>query len=147
MNEEREFRIESSATAPCTPEAVGDRLLRPETWPDWQSEIVSVDRSGRLEPRDVVQGRARMLGFDVTGQAVMTETSEARVSQDVVVGVGMHIDYRIERTTEGVRITHTLTSGLPKGPAGHVLAWFLRWRLRRMQRDLLRALVDQLGAS
>jgi hypothetical protein len=72
---------------------------------------------------------------------------DSSLSQDVVVGVGMRIRYTVARTPEGVTVTHRLESELPAGALGIPLSFFLRRRLKKMQKMLLRELVAQAEAS
>jgi hypothetical protein len=143
----RRFVIRDSIETTGSLEVVMDRLLRPSTWPEWQSEILSVAGPERVESGTVVGGRASMLGFNVDGQSVAVEVGPAAFEEDVVVGVGMRIRYDVESTTTGARITHTLSSELPEGALGRVLSFFLARRLRRMQRELLAKLGRQAEAS
>lgn len=129
------------------PEAVVDRLVRPATWPSWQEEILTILGPEKVTAGDVVTGRARMLGFEVDGQTVATRVDTSSLEQSVVVGVGMRIDYQVRKVAAGVEITHRLTSHLPSGIAGRILSFFLRRRLGRMQKDLLKELVAQVEAS
>lgn len=122
-------------------------LLDPKTWPSWQGEIVSADGSSPLSEGSVVAGRARMMGFDVDGQSVTDEVTPDSYRQSVVVGVGMRIVYSIEETGTGLKVTHRLESDLPAGAAGRVLSFFLKRRLRKMQKGLLVALKDQAEGS
>lgn len=115
-------------------------ILDPSTWPEWQSEIRSSTGPAPLTPNDVVDGRARMLGFDVDGQSVTVHVSKDSYEQSVVVGVGMHITYTLESTPEGTKVEHSLASQLPAGLMGRVLSFFLARRLRKMQKGLLQTL-------
>jgi len=138
------FTIESSAESGATPERILDIIKRPATWPSWQSEIVSTTGPRVLEREgDVVIGRAEMLGFKVDGQSVATTIEPRRFVEDVVVGVGMTVTYDVAPSGDGATVTHRLTSQLPRGALGRVLSFFLKRRFRKMQRDLLRALVAQ----
>ena len=123
-------------------------LIRdPSTWPRWQEEIVTADGPPTIGPGDVVRGRASMMGFDVDGQSITETVDEGSVGQDVVVGVGMRIRYRVTETERGTVVTHSLESDLPQGGLGVVLSYFLRRRLKKMQRMLLEELVAQAEAS
>lgn len=95
----------------------------------------------------VVDGRAAMMGFEVDGTNRTIRLEDAVIQQEAVVGVGMTITYRLEPSSDGVRITHRLTSDLPAGALGRVLSFFLARRLKRMQKDLLERLVAQVEAS
>ncbi|HEU4480287.1 MAG TPA: SRPBCC family protein [Actinomycetota bacterium] len=143
----RRFVISDSVETTGSPDAVLERLLRPATWPQWQSEIRSVSGPERVVSGSVVGGRASMLGFNVDGQSVAVEVGQSVFEEDVVVGVGMRIRYEIETTSAGSRITHTLSSELPEGALGRVLSFFLARRLRRMQKELLEKLGRQAEAS
>jgi Polyketide cyclase / dehydrase and lipid transport len=139
--------IERSAVARCSPEALMDKIRRPATWPEWQSEIVTSRGPEVIDDGDVVSGRARMMGFDVDGQSVTEAVDGSSLSQDVVVGVGMRIRYTLTETPEGTTVTHRLESDLPEGALGRLLSFFLRRRLQRMQKMLLEELVAQAEAS
>lgn len=147
MSRARSFAITRTARARCDVETVRAQLVAPGTWPVWQSEILSTDGPDTLAEGDVVTGRATMLGFEVDGQTVAAIVDGERVEQEVVVGVGMRISYVLEPEPSGVKITHMLVSELPSGPAGRVLSFFLRRRLRKMQEGLLKRLVSQAEAS
>lgn len=116
------------------------RILRPRTWPAWQSEIVSVDGPEHLEKGSIVDGAARLLGFDVTGRSITTHVGEDLFEEDVIVGVRMRVTYRVGQRDEGSTITHQMSADLPSGLAGSVLSLFLAWRLRKMQHALLERL-------
>lgn len=132
--------IRRSIDAAASPDRVMDAILRPSTWHVWQKEIVHAAGPEPLKPGDVAGGRAEMLGFNVDGQSVTTEVTETTYEQEVVVGVGMRIGYRLEPTGTGTRVTHQLEAGLPKGVLGAVLSFFLARRLKAMQKDLLEEL-------
>lgn len=142
------FEIEDAMVTSATPEMVMDLILDPKTWPAWQGEIISAEGPTPLTPGDVVDGRAEMLGFNVDGLSVTQEVSGERYVQQVVVGVGMQIIYELTGTPEGLRVKHRLISQLPAGAGGRVLSFFLKRRLRKMQRGLLEELKRQAeGAS
>jgi hypothetical protein len=123
------------------------KLRRPATWPEWQSEIIESNGPESIGPGDVVRGRAEMMGFDVDGQSVTESVDGSSLAQDVVVGVGMRILYTVRETSEGTSVTHRLVSELPAGAFGVPLSFFLRRRLRKMQKMLLEELVAQAEAS
>lgn len=119
-----------------------DHILRPATWPEWQSEILSVEGPERLVPGDAVLGDAKLLGFKVEGRSTSIEVASDAFVQDVIVGVRMRVRYTVERDGDGARVTHRLESRLPRGIAGSLLSVLLRWRLRKMQKMLLDDLVE-----
>lgn len=139
----RRFEIEASRIAHCAPEQVLNRILRPATWPEWQSEILSVEGPERVHEDAVVRGDARLLGFNVEGHSTSLEVTDNSYLEDVIVGVRMRVRYTVTGEGEGSRVTHHLVSDLPTGIAGSVLSVFLKWRLRKMQRMLLADLVKQ----
>ena len=139
----KSFVIERSAPTRAAAEAVMERITTPKTWPQWQSEIVAVEGPDRLAEGDVVEGRARLLGFDVRGKTTITGATEQQFDEDVIVGVRMRISYRAEPRGDKTVVTHRMTADLPAGLAGTVLSWLLAWRLRKMQSLLLRRLCDQ----
>lgn len=126
---------------------IEESLRKPATWPEWQPEILRTSGPETLEAGDVVTGRARMLGFDVDGQSVAVEVGPGVFEQHSVVGVGMTIRYELARGTGGVMITHRLVSDLPRGPLGVLLSVFLKRRLSKMQKEVLRRLKLQAEAS
>lgn len=136
--------IERSVTTAAASDAVMERITTPATWPEWQSEILAVKGPERLAEGDVVEGRARLLGFDVRGKTTATVVTSDSFEEDVIVGVRMRISYRTARRPDGSVLTHRMTADLPAGVAGTVLSWFLGWRLRKMQSVLLRRLRDQV---
>lgn len=147
MGTSRTFEISRSVATAAPAQAVIDLILDPATWPRWQNEIVSATGPAPLREGNVVAGRAQMLGFNVDGQSVTTEVGAGTYSQEVVVGVGMQISYRIASNPDGTVVTHSLTSALPAGPLGRVLSFFLARRLKRMQAGLLEELRTQAEAS
>jgi hypothetical protein len=116
------------------------------TWPDWQSEIVSVEDRGPLATGEVARGEADLLGFEVHGHSTATDVSVSRFEEDVVVGVRMRICYEVRPDGWGSVVTHSLVADLPGGVCGSVLAVVLRWRLRRLQRTALAGLARQSEA-
>lgn len=123
-----------------------DRIRKPQTWPEWQSEIVAVTGPEILSEGDVVDGDARLLGFDVTGRSTTLTASESSFEEDVVVGVRMRVTYSVTPSASGSIITHRMEADLPTGIAGSLLSLLLGRRLKKMQRDLLAALSRQ-GAT
>ena len=124
-----------------------DLILDPASWPRWQPEIVATEGPERLSPADVVRGRATMLGFNVQGHSTALEVAPDRFVEDVIVGVRMRVTYATAPSGDGATITHSLVSDLPTGLWGRVLSFFLRSRLRRMQRAALDELVRQAEES
>lgn len=137
------FEIEDSRHANCPPETVLNRILTPASWPEWQSEIIRVEGPARLQPKDVVTGDAKLLGFHVEGHSTSLEVTPDSFMEDVIVGVRMRVRYSVAPDGDGARVTHHLESRLPGGVAGKILSLFLRWRLRKMQKMLLDDLVRQ----
>jgi hypothetical protein len=117
------------------------------TWPDWQSEIVSIEDRSRLAAGDVARGEADLLGFEVHGHSTATSVSATRFEEDVIVGVRMRICYEVRPDGERTVVTHSLVADLPGGGCGRILAMFLRWRLRRLQRTALDGLALQSEAA
>jgi hypothetical protein len=124
-----------------------DLILDPSSWPRWQPEIVATEGPDRLSATDVVRGRATMLGFNVQGHSTAMEVAPDRFVEDVIVGVRMRVTYATAPSGDGATITHSLVSDLPTGLWGRVLSFFLRSRLRRMQRAALDELVRQAEAA
>ena len=112
-------------------------------WPSWQPEIVATEGPSRVAPGDVVKGRARMLGFDVDGRSDAIEVGEGVFEEDVVVGVAMRVRYEVRPDPAGCVVIHRLESRLPSGVSGRLLAFFLRYRLRKMQKKAIERLVTQ----
>lgn len=140
----RAFVTRSSTLISAPAEKIHDRIAAPETWPKWQSEILSTEKPRWVEPHEIVHGRARLLGFDVHGRSLTIATEPLAFEQDVVVGVLMNVRYSIEEGSTGCRVTHELKADLPGGLSGRVLSFLLARRLRKMQVDLLARLKDQL---
>jgi hypothetical protein len=141
------FEIESSHHAFCSPDAVHRLLVEPSSWPQWQPEIRTVDHDGSMTSGDVARGEAEMLGFTVHGHSTATEVGPRFFEEDVIVGVRMRIRYELLPVTDGVVITHRLSAAMPRGPAGRVLSFFLRRRLRHLQRTALERLAAQSEAA
>ena len=132
-----EWSTSSARVVGWSPDRVGRMIRDARTWPDWQPEITRTQGSPSLQPGDVVQGDAEMLGFKVAGRADITATEESSVEQDVIVGIRMKVTYGFTPAPGGTLVTHTLEAELPRGLSGRVLSLFLRFRLRRMQQRLL----------
>lgn len=82
-----------------------------------------------------------MLGFVVDGRSLICEVGPGTMEQDVIVGVRMRVRFRIVEGLGGPILEHSLQTSLPGGVLGRVLSFFLRPRLRAMQRVTLRNLV------
>lgn len=136
----KHFVTQRSIESSASPEALLDRIRTPASWPEWQSEILSVEGPARVSEGDVVAGKAAMLGFEVDGQSHTVSADETRYVEDVVVGVGMRVTYGVEETGGGTRLTHRLECELPGGPLGSVLSFFLKRRFKKMERELLKRL-------
>ena len=139
----RALEIDASVRSSAPAERVMDRIATPSTWPRWQSEILSTEGPRRVGEGDVVEGRARLLGFDVRGRSAAVDVTDEVFFEDVIVGVRMRIRYTVIPDGAGSVIAHHMEADLPAGPLGRVLSVFLARRLRRMQGDLLRRLRDQ----
>lgn len=119
----------------------------PTTWPTWQSEIIETDGGVPLQEGDQVEGRAKLLGFVVSGRSSTITATSASFVEDVIVGVHMRIEYEIRETASGTIVTRRLTANLPGGVSGRLLSFFLKRRLKAMQEGLLDALVFQAEAG
>jgi hypothetical protein len=115
----------------------------PMTWPKWQSEIIETVGDAPLGEGDRVEGRAKMLGFEVNGLSTAVTATPMAFVEDVIVGVHMRIEYTIDQTPSGTVVTRRLIATLPSGISGRILAFFLKRRLRAMQEGVLDALVAQ----
>lgn len=123
------------------------RVVTPSTWPAWQSEILATEGPQRVGPGDVVEGRARLLGFDVRGRSAAVEVDDRVFFEDVIVGVRMRIRYTVTPDGSGSVISHHMEADLPAGPLGRLLSVFLARRLRKMQSELLQRLCAQAEAD
>lgn len=123
------------------------RVAAPSTWPEWQSEILSTEGPERARAGDVVEGRARLLGFDVHGRSAAVEADEEIFFEDVIVGVRMRIRYTVMPDGSGSVIAHHMKADLPAGPLGRLLSVFLARRLKKMQSELLERLRSQAEAE
>lgn len=140
----RDFTITSQRRVALTPAEVHHLITHPATWREWQSEIETAHGPDELAPGDTVQGDARMLGFIVQGRADMESVAAERITHEAIVGVKMRVTYDLEAAGSGVVVRHTLTAEMPRGLAGRVLSFFLRRRLRAMQRKLLDNLAQRV---
>lgn len=95
----------------------------------------------------MVDGDARLLGFDVTGRSAVVKISDDTFTEDVIVGVRMRVGYSVSPTASGSIITHRMEADLPAGVVGSVLSMFLGWRLKKMQKNLLAELAEQASGS
>ncbi len=140
--------MESSAASSAPSSVMMETILSPDTWPHWQSEILSTDGPERLTEGSVVDGAARLLGFDVTGRSITATVRDDLFEEDVIVGVQMRISYRVAPQGSGSIVTRRMDADLPGGVAGRLLSTLLRWRLKKMQTSLLDRLRAQAeGAS
>ena len=122
-------------------------LLDATSWPAWQPEIVSTRGPKRVSEGDIVSGHARMLGFHVEGRSVATTVGPDVFEEDVVVGVAMKVRYEVHPHENGCTVVHRLESEMPAGLTGRLLAFFLRGRLKRMQKTVVERLVAQSEAA
>lgn len=132
--------MDASVRSSASPGRVMSRVVGPSTWPEWQSEILSTQGPEPLAPGDVVDGRARLLGFDVHGRSAAVEVTDEVFFEDVIVGVRMRIRYTVRPDGSGSIIGHHMQADLPAGPLGRLLSVFLARRLRKMQSELLESL-------
>jgi ketol-acid reductoisomerase len=98
-----------------------------------------------LAAGDVVEGRARMLGFGVQGHATATEVNPSCLEKDVIVGVRMRVRVEVDEVADSVRparVTYRLVADLPDGPLGRVLSFFLKRRFKKMQALVLSELSE-----
>lgn len=144
---DRTFRIRRSAEVSVPVAEVRRLLLDPSTWSEWQPELVGARGPAPMGDGDVARGEAKMLGFDVHGHTEVLRATDEVFEEDVIVGVRMIIRYEVEPAAAGARVTHEMTAFLPGGLSGRVLSFFLRPRLRALQRGVLRELVGQSGSS
>ena len=96
-----------------------------------------------MKEGDTVEGAARLLGFTVEGRSSAGSVEPLAFEEDVIVGVRMRVRYEVEASEQGATVTRHLSAHLPRGPAGRVLSFFLKRRLRRMQAGVLDGLVRQ----
>jgi hypothetical protein len=143
----RRFEIEASTPSEAPPAGVLAYLRAPATWSSWQSEIVATHGPEVVGEGDVVNGDARLLGFDVTGHSSVLKVSPEEFQEEVIVGVRMRVTYSVKPIASGSVITHRMEADLPAGLAGSVLSLLLGWRLKRMQKGLLRRLARQAGRA
>lgn len=141
----RTLEIEASQPSPASVSDVIAYLRVPETWPLWQSEILAVEGPEVVSEGDVIEGHARLLGFDVSGRSSIEKIATDSFHEDVIVGVRMRVTYSVTPSTRGSVITHRMEADLPAGIAGSALSVLLGWRLKRMQKRLLAALGRQAG--
>lgn len=144
---DRSYVIQHSRTIDRPADAVMKVINDPMTWPKWQSEIVETDGKAPLAEGDEVQGRAKLLGFVVSGRSSTLTSTPTSFVEDVIVGVRMRVEYEIRESSGGTLITRRLTAALPTGVAGRVLSFFLKRRLKAMQEGVLDALVGQAEAG
>lgn len=142
-----QFEIEDSRTARCSPETILGRVLDASTWPEWQPEIISTSPSRRIVKGDAVEGRAELLGFVVDGRSSAITVEKDAFEEDVIVGVRMRVRYSVTSSPEGTTVTRRLTAVLPGGFSGRILTFFLKRRLRKMQRGVLESLVAQAESA
>jgi hypothetical protein len=139
---DRTLDIEVSRVARCSPGAVLALVRDPETWPEWQPEIVATEGPAPLTEGDDVYGEASMLGFRVEGHSKTVSVTDGAYEEDVVVGVRMKILYAVTTDDAGnTVVTRRLSARLPGGLAGRLLSFFLKRRLTRMQNGVIGDLV------
>ena len=122
-------------------------IADPGTWPAWQSEILETNGRSPLHEGDHVEGRAKLLGFVVNGRSSMVAVTPGSLVEDVIVGVHMRVEYEVKEMPRGTVVTRRLTASLPGGLSGRVLSFFLKRRLKAMQRGLLDELARQVEAG
>ena len=137
----RIYELVDSRPASCSADQVVKVLTDPSTWPAWQSEIIATQGPARLEESDEVEGRARLLGFEVDGRSKTMRSTPTSFVEDVIVGVRMRVEYDIAETPSGATVTRRLTAFLPGGFSGRVLSFLLKRRLKAMEKGALEALV------
>ena len=140
LRQTRRFVVESSRRSARSAADVMRLVEDSSTWPAWQPEILSTEGPEIRDLREVVSGRARMLGFEVQGQSTTMTSDPTLFVSDVIVGVRMNVVYRVEEGPTGCVITRRLEAELPGGVAGRIVGAFLRIRLRTMQDRVLDAL-------
>ena len=140
------YVIADSRAAACSVDQVVRVLRDPSTWPEWQTEIIETTGPAPLEQGDEVEGRAKLLGFEVDGRSKSISAGVRTFEEDVIVGVRMRVMYEVTETATGVTVTRRLTAYLPRGFSGRALSFFLKRRLKAMQRGVLDALVAQAEA-
>ena len=133
------FETQASAHVASPHEAL-EKIRRPSTWPDWQSEILATEGPDEVRVGDHVTGDASMLGFAVGGRADIIAVGDGGLEQDVIVGIRMKVRYDVAPAPGGWTVTHTIVVDLPAGLSGRVLSFFLKRRLRRMQSQLIEKL-------
>lgn len=143
MPERAAFVVEASRPTKARPERVIEILLRPDQRPAWQPEIVAMRGPYPLTRGDAQEGIAEMLGFRVQGRSTIVDASSDGFEEDVIVGVRMRILYEVERQGAETLVRHRLEADLPQGPMGRILSFFLKRRLKAMQKAALVGLVRQ----
>lgn len=143
----RSWVIEHSRFVDRPADALMKVIADPTTWPRWQSEIIETDGRSPLQEGDHVEGRAKLLGFVVSGRSATVAVTPGSFVEDVIVGVHMRVEYEVKETSRGTVVTRRLTASLPGGMSGRVLSFFLKRRLKAMQRGLLDELARQVEAG
>lgn len=141
------YRIQDHVVTRASKDSVMDLVLAPRTWPQWQTEIKTIEGPDRIDDGDQLSGDAELVGFRVQGRSDAHVVDDGLFIEDVIVGVRMVITYEVKTTDSGTRVTRTLEADLPRGMLGNILAVVLRARLRKMQKRLLDELVGQAEAA
>src|SRR5688500_18739198 len=115
MTSARSYVIQHSRSTTCSPDALMKVIVDPTTWPQWQSEIVETVGEAPLDEGDRVEGRAKLLGFEVNGLSTTVAATPASFVEDVIVGVHMRIEYTVDERGSGTVVTRRLTATLPSG--------------------------------
>lgn len=131
------WRASRSRAVNLPPPDVARIIRDSSTWPSWQPEILATRGSRELDPGDAVVGDAQMLGFKIAGRADIVSVEEGAIAQDVIVGIRMRVTYELDARGATTLVTHRIDADLPRGLSGRLLSFFLRYRLRAMQRRLL----------
>lgn len=145
MRSPKPVLLTSEIRSSCDPDILRRLLADPSTWSEWQPEILYAKGPEPMAPGDTARGRARMLGFEVHGQSTALSVGARHFEEDAVVGVHMKIRYELEAVDDGIVVRHRLELERSGGPAGRILNWLLRRRLKKMQEQALRALVAVAG--
>jgi Polyketide cyclase / dehydrase and lipid transport len=141
------YVVESAKVSRCAPEDLMNAILDASQWPKWQPEIVMTAADGRVAEGEIVDGRAKMLGFAVDGRSQAERVTDSDFEEDVIVGVRMRIRYEVRPHRDGSEVRVRLATRLPTGFSGRLLSLLLRYRLRRMQKIGIERLVAQAEAE
>jgi uncharacterized protein YndB with AHSA1/START domain len=130
----------------ASPEALFAVVADPARRPQWLAELQEVDAlPGPATTGTRFTGRSSVLMHDFIGDSEVVRADAPHVlSEQVVIGARLTSTWTFEPVGDaggaGTRVVHRIEIDYPRGPFAWLETRVLAWRLRRTQRQSLRAL-------